>query len=175
MLHLQLHLNMFLLFLITRWFHSFLTKISETWSSPMVQLVKNLPEMQEIQEMWVQSLGGEEPLKEEMATHSSVLENSMDRRAWRGLLSAHEVTKSQTRLSDLHTHFKNFITIVFHVNFVPYSKLWMWWDLGGGGVSLWDRELGRLKDGIAKKLMVDLWPHPWFHIQTLPPSSCSKW
>ena len=50
----------------------------------MVQLVKNLPEMQEIQEMCVQSLGGEEPLKEEMATHSSVLENSMDRRAWRG-------------------------------------------------------------------------------------------
>ena len=100
MLHLQLHLNMFLLFLITRWFHSFLTKISETWSSPMVQLVKNLPEMQEIQEMWVQSLGGEQPMKEETATHSSVLENSMDKRAWRGLLSAHEVTKSQTRLSD---------------------------------------------------------------------------
>ena len=91
----------------------------------MVQLVKNLPEMQEIQEMWVQSLGGEQPMKEETATHSSVLENSMDKRAWRGLLSAHEVTKSQTRLSDLHTHFKNFITIVFHVNFVPYSKLWM--------------------------------------------------
>ena len=70
----------------------------------MIQLVKNLPEMREIQEMWVQSLGGEEPLKEEMATHSSVLENSMHRRAWRGFLSAHEVTKSQTQLSDLRTH-----------------------------------------------------------------------
>ena len=35
----------------------------------MAQLVKNLPVMQEIQ---VQSLGGEDPLEKEMATHSSV-------------------------------------------------------------------------------------------------------
>ena len=32
--------------------------------------------MQEMQEMWVQSLGWEDPLEEEMATHSSIL-------AWR--------------------------------------------------------------------------------------------
>ena len=36
-------------------------------------VVKNLPAMQE---MWVQSLGWENPLDEEMATHSSIL-------AWR--------------------------------------------------------------------------------------------
>ena len=29
--------------------------------------------MQETQEMWVQSLGQEDPLEEEMATHSSIL------------------------------------------------------------------------------------------------------
>ena len=29
--------------------------------------------MQETQETWVQSLGGEDPLKEEMAIHSSIL------------------------------------------------------------------------------------------------------
>ena len=33
-------------------------------------LVKNSPEMQEMQ---VQSLGGEDPLEKEMATHSSIL------------------------------------------------------------------------------------------------------
>ena len=33
-------------------------------------MVKNLPAMWE---MWVQSLGWEEPLEKEMATHSSVL------------------------------------------------------------------------------------------------------
>ena len=35
--------------------------------------VKNLPAMQEMQEAWVESLGWEYPLEEEMATHSSIL------------------------------------------------------------------------------------------------------
>ena len=39
----------------------------------MVQRVKNPRAMQETQEMWVQSLGQEDPLEEEMATHSSNL------------------------------------------------------------------------------------------------------
>ena len=36
----------------------------------MAQLVKNLPAMQETQETWVQSLGQEDSLEKEMATHS---------------------------------------------------------------------------------------------------------
>ena len=36
----------------------------------MAQMVKRLPTMQDTQ---VQSLGGEDPLKKEMATHSSTL------------------------------------------------------------------------------------------------------
>ena len=36
-------------------------------------MLKNLPVMQETQEMCVQSLGGEDPLEEGMATHSSIL------------------------------------------------------------------------------------------------------
>ena len=39
-------------------------------------MVKNPPTMQEIQEMWVGSLGREDPVKKGMATHSSIL-------AWR--------------------------------------------------------------------------------------------
>ena len=39
----------------------------------MVQQVNNLPAMEEIQETWVRSLGQEDPLGEEMATHSSIL------------------------------------------------------------------------------------------------------
>ena len=35
--------------------------------------VKHPPAMQETQETWVQSLGQEDPLEEEMATHSSIL------------------------------------------------------------------------------------------------------
>ena len=40
--------------------------------------VKNLPAMQETQGMWVWSLGWEDLLEKEMATHCSILEN-----AWR--------------------------------------------------------------------------------------------
>jgi len=43
---------------------------------PWGSVVKSLPAVQETQEMWVQSLGWEDPLEEEMATHSSIL-------AWR--------------------------------------------------------------------------------------------
>ena len=39
----------------------------------MAQAVKNLPAMQETQQARVQSLGRENPLEEEMATHSSIL------------------------------------------------------------------------------------------------------
>ena len=63
------------------------------------QLVKNLPAMQEMQEMWVRSLGREDPLEKEMATHSSI-------HAWRipwteepgGLQFMG--SQSQTRLND---------------------------------------------------------------------------
>ena len=43
------------------------------WASLVAQLVKNLPAMQET---WVQTPGGKDPLKKGMATHSSI-------RAWR--------------------------------------------------------------------------------------------
>ena len=39
-------------------------------ASPIAQSVKNLPAMQET---WVRSLGWEDPLEKEMATHSSIL------------------------------------------------------------------------------------------------------
>ena len=60
---------------------------------PSCSAVKNPPTMQE---MWVQSLGGEDPLEEEMATYSSILawKIPMDRGTWRA--AVHGVTKSQT-------------------------------------------------------------------------------
>ena len=63
----------------------------------VTQLVKNLPAMQEI---WVQSLRQEDPLKKEMAIHSSILgwRNLMDRGDW--WATVHGVAKSWTWLSD---------------------------------------------------------------------------
>ena len=42
-------------------------------TSPVAQWVKNLPAMQETQETRVQPLDQEDPLEEEMVTHSSIL------------------------------------------------------------------------------------------------------
>ena len=63
------------------------------WASLVAQMVKHLPAMWET---WVQSLGWEDPLEENMATHSSILawRIPMDRRA------IHGVTKTQIQLSD---------------------------------------------------------------------------
>ena len=56
------------------------------WASlaRVLLMVKNLPAMQEMQEMWVQSLGQEDPLEEEMATHSRFLPE--ESHGWRSLV-----------------------------------------------------------------------------------------
>ena len=60
-------------------------------------MVKNPPVMEET---WVRSLGWEDPLEEEMASHSSILDWRIpkDRGAW--WATVHGISESQTRLSD---------------------------------------------------------------------------
>ena len=60
--------------------------------------MKNLLALKEMQETWVQSLGQEDPLEEQIPTYSSILglENPMDRGAWHAII--HRVAKSQTQL-----------------------------------------------------------------------------
>ena len=48
-------------------------RLCSSWLPPVAQVVRNPPAMQET---WIQSLGQEDPLEKEMATHSSIL-------AWR--------------------------------------------------------------------------------------------
>jgi len=71
------------------------------WASLVAQKVKNPPAMRQI---WVQSLGREDPLEEGMATHSSILvwRIPMDRGAW--WATVHGVTKRQTQLKQLSMH-----------------------------------------------------------------------
>ena len=70
------------------------------WASLVAQAIKNPPA---IQETGVRSLSQEDPLEEEMATHSSIL-------AWRipwteepGRMQSMGL-QSQTQLSEEHTH-----------------------------------------------------------------------
>ena len=64
---------------------------------------KNPPDNAGEQEMQVRFLGGEDPLEEEMATHSSVLawENPRDRGAWQ--TTVHGVVESRIGLKRLST------------------------------------------------------------------------
>ena len=68
------------------------------WASPVAQMVKNLPAMQET---WVRPPGREDPLENGMATHSSIVAWRIpkDRGAW--LDAVLTVAKSRTRLSQL--------------------------------------------------------------------------
>ena len=62
---------------------------------PCGSAVKNQPAMQELQDTWVCSLNREDPLKDRMATHSSILawKIPMDRGVW--WATVHGVTQSQ--------------------------------------------------------------------------------
>ena len=64
-----------------------------TWASLMAQLVKSLPA---VWETWVQSLAWEDPLEENMATHSDICawRIPMDREAW--WATVHVATESET-------------------------------------------------------------------------------
>ena len=71
-------------------------------TSPVAQRLKRLPTMWET---WVQSLGQEDPLEKEMATHSSILAwriPQMEEGAWGA--TVHSIVKSQTRLKQLSIH-----------------------------------------------------------------------
>ena len=72
-----------------------------SWASLGAQMVKNLCAMREL---WVRSLGWEDPLEEDMATHSSILawRIPVDRGAW--WAAVHGVAESRTRLSDQAQH-----------------------------------------------------------------------
>ena len=62
----------------------------------MAQHVKNLFEMQETQEMQVQSLSGDCSLEEEMATHFSILDWEIPWTKKPGSLQSKGMQKSQT-------------------------------------------------------------------------------
>ena len=50
--------------------HAYIYELGVSWDSLVTQMVKNLPAMRDTQ---VRSLGQEDPLEKEMATHSSIL------------------------------------------------------------------------------------------------------
>ena len=88
------------------------------WASLVAQMVKSLPAVWETR---VQSLGQEDPLEKEMATHSSILAWKIPG-AWQA--TVHEVAKSQTQLSDFLSFQKSYSESkcsVFYLNSTPFK------------------------------------------------------
>ena len=74
------------------------------WTSPTPRPYSSegkefFPVMQETLEMWVQSQGGEDPLEEGTATHSSILAWKIPSTKEPGRAIVQKVAKSQTPLS----------------------------------------------------------------------------
>ena len=96
----------------------YMGKYHDVRASLVAQRFKHLPE---IRETWVRSLGREDPLEKEMATHSSTLawRISMDGGAW--WATVHGVAKSWTRLSDFTFTF-TMMYILFYIYIYIYVK-----------------------------------------------------
>ena len=92
-------------------------------ASLVTQRVKNLPAMQETQ-VW--SLGWEDPLETEMATHSSILD-------WRipgtEEPAVHGVAESWTQLSNqqFHIHVYDVCMYICYEMQYAYIVMYYWW------------------------------------------------
>ena len=75
----------------------------------MAQWVKNLPAMQETQ---VQSLSWEDPLAEDMATHSSILARGipMNSEVWGAIIHGVAKELDPTKVTE-HTHGQNYLIV----------------------------------------------------------------
>ena len=107
-------------------------------ASLVAQTVKCLPTMQETR---VRSLGQEDPLEKEMATHSSILAWKIpwtEELGW--LLTVHGVAESRTRLSDFTS-----LSLSLHVGFAVVKNPPA--NAGGGGSIPKSGRLPRVENG----------------------------
>ena len=79
--------------------------------------------MEETQEMQLQSLGGEDSLAKEMATHASIPAWKMPWAGEPGRPTVHGATKSWTWLNDKHTHNNTSPGGLWN------SAEWNWWAI----------------------------------------------
>ena len=88
-------------------------------SFPSGSVVKNLPAMQETQETRIQSLGQEDPLKKEMATHSSILAWNILWTEEPGGLQSMGLQRIRHDWTQPHTRYNNFVLCMRCPGFPP--------------------------------------------------------
>ena len=83
-----------------------------SWGFPGGLVIKNLPPVQETQEMRVRSLGWEDPMEEEMATHSSILAWGIPGTEEPGGLQFMGLQKVKQDLVTAHAHIAYYTTVL---------------------------------------------------------------
>ena len=131
----------------------------------MVQMVKNLPAMQETR---VQSLGWEGPLEKEMATHFCIL---VWRIPWTEKSTVYGITKSRTWLRDWHFHIlSNTCSGIFVVVVQLLSHIWLlatlWTVACQVSLSV------TISRSLLKLMSLSWWCHPTILSFVVPFSSC---
>ena len=91
------------------------------WTSLVAQMVKHLPT---VRETWVRSLGWEDPLEKEMATHSSTLAWKIPWTEERSRLQS-RVAKSWTWLSDFTSSLQTMVEVM-KIMVTSCFELWCW-------------------------------------------------
>ena len=91
------------------------------WTSLVAQMVKHLPT---VRETWVRSLGWEDPLEKEVATHSSTLAWKIPWTEERSRLQS-RVAKSWTRLSDFTSSLQTMVEVM-KIMVTSCFELWCW-------------------------------------------------
>ena len=132
--------------------------------------LKNLPSTQDTQEIWIQSLGREDPLEESMATHSSILtwRTPVDRGAWRA--TVHGVAKSRAQLKWLGSltfaSSQYMVAVIISETQIPaHNEHSGWrWVIGGffGGILTSEGMNGNIYSGLLYALFKDI--SHWFHV-----------
>ena len=131
-------------------------------ASPVAQVVKNLPAMQETQETQVWSPGWEDPLEKEIATHSIIF-------AWRfswtedpsgpQYMGSQRIGHDYTHalISVLSIHWKDWYwnwssntLATWCEELTPWKRSWCWERLKAGGEGGWQRM--RWLDGITDSM-----------------------
>ena len=132
-----------------------LTAEGEPRASPVAQMVKSSPAMQET---WVWSLSWEDPQEKETATHSNILawKSFMDRAAW--WATVHGVAESWTHWSTKHKSIKK-----------PPVQQNCSWDRFKVGIEV-------NCNCISHSVVSDcLWPHPGSSVHRILQASILEW
>ena len=118
----------FFFFLILRFYSSAISYSSWYTSRAflIIQRVKTPPAGQETQEMWVWSLGQEDPLEKEIATHSSIF-------AWRipwtgepGRLQSMGLQRVRHNWATRHTSSNSFFLFTVYFYLFGCVRSWLW-------------------------------------------------